>query len=71
MSESFEINKKRLELSEHEIQTKDEKIQSLTEENKLNKIEIQKCGVNIKLFQEKMFAEMKILIDEKTNLERD
>ena len=71
MSESFEINKKRLELSGHEIQTKDEKIQSLIEENKLNKIEIQKCGVNIKLFQEKMFAEMKILIDEKTNLERD
>jgi len=53
------------------VQTRDEKILSLTQENNLNKIEIQNCGVRIKSFEEKMYNEMKILIDQKTTLERD
>jgi hypothetical protein len=69
--ESFEINKKKLEISEHEVQTRDEKILSLTQENNLNKIEIQNCGIRIKLFEEKMYNETKILIEQKTTLERD
>jgi hypothetical protein len=65
------MNKKRLEISEHEVQTRDEKILSLTQENNLKNIEIQNCGVRIKSFEEKMYNEMKIHIDQKTTLERE
>lgn len=46
-------------------------MKSLEEENKLNKIELQNQTTSIKLFEDKIYNEMKILIDEKTTLERD
>lgn len=58
-------------IQDHEIQTRDAKIQSLIEENKLNKIEIQNCGTSFKIFEDKIYNEMKILIDEKTTIERE
>lgn len=54
LSETVEINKKKLEISDYEIQTRDAKIQSLEEENKLNKIEIQNYSSSIKLFEDKI-----------------
>jgi hypothetical protein len=52
---------------QQELQTRDAKIHSLVEENKLTIIELQNSVNRFKLFEEKLNNEMKTLMDQKTN----